>query len=54
MSLLTNEALFYGGIAVAGCSLAAAVIYFSIAYVRWIRLNIKLDEEYGKEERKKR
>ncbi len=54
MSWLTNEALFYGGIAVAGCSLAAAVIYFSIAYVRWMRLNIKLDEEYGKKEERKK
>lgn len=53
MTWLTNEDLFYGGIIVAGGSIAAAVIYFSIAYVRWMRLRIKLDEEYGKRKSEK-
>lgn len=54
MGWLTNEALFYGGIIVIGCSVAAAVIYFSIAYVRWMRLSIKLDKEYGKKKSEKK
>lgn len=54
MGWLTNEVLFYGGIIVAGCSVVAAVIYFSIAYVRWMRLSIKLDEEYGKRKQEKK
>ncbi len=54
MEWLTNEALFYGGIIVAGCSVAVSVIYFSIAYVRWMRLSIKLDEEYGKKKSAKK
>ena len=53
MGWLTNEFLFYGGMIVAGGSVAAAVIYFIFAYVRWMRLSIKLDEEYGKMNREK-
>lgn len=53
MEWLTNEVLFYGGMIVAGGSAAAALIYFILAYVRWIRLSIKLDEEYGKRNREK-
>lgn len=54
MGWLTNELLFYGGIIVAGGSVAAAAIYFILAYVRWTRLSIKLDEEYGKMHREKK
>lgn len=50
MGWLTNEILFYGGIIVAGGSLIMAMIYLVVSYIRKIRIDIWLDEEYGKNE----
>lgn len=52
MDFITDEVLFYGGAAAAALSLAAAFLYVCIAQVKRIRLNARLDEEYGKEEKK--
>lgn len=48
MDWLTNEVMFYGGIIIAGSSLAAAVIYLVVSHIRKIRIDMQLDEEYGK------
>lgn len=52
MDFITDEVLFYGGAAAAALSLAAAFLYACIAQVKRIRLNARLDGEYGKEDRK--
>lgn len=46
---MTNEILFYTGIAVAICSILMAIVYFLISKVKMVQLDAKLDEEYGKE-----
>ena len=48
MEWLTDEILFYGGMIAAIGSAVAAAVYYIIACVRWARLSIRLDEEYGK------
>lgn len=45
---LTNEVLFYGGMSVSACSLILGIMYYVFLYIRKIRLDIQLDEEYGK------
>lgn len=40
--------LFYGGIALAGVSLLAGMACAVILKISYIRLNVCLDEEYGK------
>ncbi len=45
---LTNEILFYGGLAIAGGTLLVAFIYLSISHIKKIRLDAQLDAEYGK------
>lgn len=50
MDWLTNEMLFYGGMAGAAGSFVAAIIYFSISQIRKVRLNAQLDAEYGKKD----
>lgn len=52
MEWITNELLFYGGIAAAGCSLFAMVFCLCIFQIKKVRLNARLDAEYG--ERKKK
>ena len=46
---MLNEHLFYGGILLCAWSAGLAVILGSWYMVRKIKLNGKLDEEYGKE-----
>ena len=48
MDWLTNEIMFYGGIIIAGSSLSVAVIYLVVSHIRKIRIDMQLDEEYGK------
>lgn len=50
MNWLTNEVMLYGGIIVAGCSLVSGIIYLGISHIRRIRLDVQLDDEYGKRE----
>lgn len=47
----TDEILFYGGIVVAAGSFFVAVVYFLISQIRGVRLNAKLDIEYGEKEK---
>lgn len=49
-----SEILFYGGIIAACVSCAAAMICFFVLKIEYVRLNAKLDEEYGKEEKRSR
>lgn len=53
MEWLTNEVLFYGGIAVAACSFLFAIVYFIVSHIRRIHLDSQLDREYGKKEANK-
>ena len=46
---MLNEHLFYGGILLCACSVGLAVILGSLYTIQKIRMNSKLDEEYGKE-----
>lgn len=48
MNLLTDEALFYGGIIITGCSLLLAIIFLCVSKIKKIRLDAQLDAEYGK------
>ncbi len=50
MDWVTNEVMFYGGMIISACSLVLGIVYYAISYIKRIRLNIKLDEEYGKQE----
>lgn len=50
MEFLTDQVLFYGGTAAGIGALAGAFIYFCIAQIKRIRLNVQLDAEYGKKE----
>lgn len=48
---ITDQLLFYGGMAVSGCSAALAFLFFCISQIRKIRLNARLDAEYGRQEK---
>lgn len=50
MDWMTDEVMFYGGAIIAGGSLAMSMIYLIVSYIRKIRIDIQLDEEYGKNE----
>ena len=47
MNWLTDEFLFYGGLICAGVLLFAGIISFCVIQMKLIRLNAKLDSEYG-------
>lgn len=47
MGWLSDELLFYGGIVVTACACVGAVIAVAVARIRTLRLNARLDEEYG-------
>ncbi len=51
MIWLTDERLFYGGIAVAAGSLLAAIFCFFLSQIRKIRLESRLNMEYGEAEK---
>ena len=48
MDWMTNEAIFYGGIIITSCSLLAALVFFFIYKARKMKLEARLDAEYGK------
>lgn len=52
MEWITDELLFYGGMAAAGFSMLAMILYLCISQIKKVRLNARLDAEYG--ERKKK
>ena len=43
-----GEILFLGGLAMAGGSVAVAIVVFAVLWVSKCRLNASLDAEYGK------
>ena len=47
-----GELMFYGGIAVTAVSLAVLLIFLCVIQVIKMRLDLKLDEEYGKRKKK--
>lgn len=51
MEWLTDEVLFYGGLVTAGVSLIMLILSVLIGRIRKLRLNMKLDAEYGPEEK---
>lgn len=50
MNWLTNEIMFYSGTIVSACSLIMGLVYLSLSHIRRLRLDVQLDEEYGKRE----
>ncbi len=48
MEWLTNELLFYGGIAVCGLALLFAITLFCVSKIRAVKLNARLEAEFGK------
>lgn len=53
MNELTNEMLFYGGIVVAATSLVMALLYFCFTQIKKLRLDARLNTEYGERTYKK-
>lgn len=51
MNWITDELLFYGGIATAAGSIVLAILYFSVSQIKKIRLDVKLNAEYGEKDR---
>ena len=51
MEWLSNEVLFYGGLGLAVCSALAAFIFFCLFRIGSVRLNAKLDAEYGEKKK---
>ncbi len=49
MAGITNEMMFYGGIALAALSAAGLAVYLLLFRLRKQRLNMRLDEEYGRD-----
>lgn len=50
MNWLTDEMLFYGGIAVAAGSLVVMALYFCVTQIKKVRLDIRLNAEYGEKD----
>lgn len=51
MIYLTDEALYLGGMIAASAALISAVVCFCIFQIKKVRLNSRLDEEYGKQKK---
>ena len=54
LSGLSNEMLFYGGLAAAGCAAVILVIFLIVFLISGIRLNGKFDYENGKRKKERR
>lgn len=52
MGILSDEFLFYGGLIFAGVSALVSILYLSLTRVKKIRLDAKMDAEYGRPEKK--
>lgn len=52
MEWITDELLFYGGMAAAGCAALALILCLCISQIKKVWLSARLDIEYG--ERKKK
>lgn len=49
VNYMSDEILFYIGIAVVICSISIGIIFFLISKVKKVRLDTQLNEEYGEE-----
>ncbi len=47
MDWFSDEILFYGGLIMAGVVLVILVVCLCVSHVRLVRLNARLDAEYG-------
>lgn len=54
MDWLTDELLFYGGLATVIAALILLIIYMIISHITLLHLKKKLDTEYGDAPEKKR
>lgn len=54
MNSISNEMLFYGGLLVAIACVILGVLYAGVYTIGKKRLNSRLDEEYGKQPKKKK
>ena len=48
MEWLSNELLFYGGIAICGVDILLAIIFFCVSKIKAVKLGARLEAEYGK------
>lgn len=54
MEWFSDEFLFYGGLALAGFAVFAAIVIFSVLQIKKVRLEARFDAEYGAKEKKKK
>ena len=47
MGWLSNETLFYGGIAIIGITIVVTILSFFLFKIKKLRLDAKLNAEYG-------
>ncbi len=52
MSEISNEMLFYGGLAIAGLAAVILIIFLIVFFIGKIKLNLKFDMEYGAKPKK--
>lgn len=52
MDWLTDERLFYGGLAAVTAALVLLIIYIIISHIAFSHLKKKMDAEYGPPEKK--
>ena len=50
--MLSNEMIFYGGLATMGIGCALLLVFIAAHIISGIKLNVRFDEEYGKKVRK--
>ena len=50
--MITNEMIFYGGIAITGLTLVVSIFVYFIFIIKIERLQNQLNIEYGEEEKK--
>lgn len=48
---ITNETMFYGGIVLTVISILGMSLYLLVARLKKMKLDIQLDQEYGKTEK---
>lgn len=48
---ITNEMMFYGGIILVAASALGMILYLLVARLKKIKLDMQLDQEYGKAEK---
>lgn len=54
MGFITDEALYVGGMVVAAAAFILAIICFCVFQIKKVRLDSRMDEEYGKQKNDKK